>query len=93
MTKLVSFKLDESDDEDLIRWLDSRENRSLSIREVLREHVRGNGVKLSDIYSKLCDLERRIKSGVVVSESKGADNEEYTEPPDVAQALDALANL
>jgi hypothetical protein len=87
----ICFTLDADDDKDLARWLDAQDNRSAAIRQAIREHLRGNGVTLGDVLQAVRDLERKVKAGAVVIE--GDQGGEYTEPPDVAAALDALADL
>jgi Arc/MetJ-type ribon-helix-helix transcriptional regulator len=91
MSKLVSFKLDDKGDRDLIRWLASQSNRSEAIREALREHLQGNGVTLGDVLQAVRDLEHKVKAGAVIVGEGGSIPGD--EPPDVAAALDALADL
>ncbi|MBN1975948.1 MAG: hypothetical protein JW918_00980 [Anaerolineae bacterium] len=88
-----SLKIDIETDADLVRWLDRQPNKSEAIREALREHTRRNGVTLGDVLQAVRDLERRLRAGAGVVGDLPAEGGGYDEPPDVAAALDALANL
>jgi hypothetical protein len=87
----VTIALDSEADKDLIRWLGQQDNRSAAVRAAIRAQIQGNGVTLGDVYQAVRDLERKLKGGPVVIE--GDQGEAYDEPPDVAAALDALADL
>jgi|YNPNPStandDraft_1061719.scaffolds.fasta_scaffold328695_1 hypothetical protein len=89
----ITISLDADEDRDLLRWLGRQENRSAAIREALRARVSG-GVTLGDVYQAVKEVERLIRSGVVVAGAPAADNGEiWEEPPDIAAALDALGKL
>ena len=85
---VVSFVLDEEQDRDLLRWLNSlpKGKRSEAIREGLRTYIKGSGVTLGDIYEAIMDLKR---SGLVVT-ARGSTAVAGDEPPDVAAVLDNL---
>jgi hypothetical protein len=87
----ICFTLDSDDDKDLARWLEAQDNRSAAIREAIREHVGRHSVTVGDVLQAVRNLERKLKGGSVVIE--GGRDEAYDEPPDVAAALDALADL
>ncbi len=89
--QIVTIALNSDSDADLLRWLDRQPNKSEAIREALREHTRRAGVTLGDVLQAVRDLERKVKGGAVVIE--GSQGGGYDEPPDVAAALDALADL
>lgn len=90
---IVSFSLDTEEDRDILRWLERQESKSAAIREALRAHLLG-GVTLGDVYQAVKDLERLIRSGVVVAAGRPADPQgEPEEPPDLAAALDALGKV
>lgn len=89
----ISFSLDDNEDADLVRWLDSlpKGRKSEVIREVLRQGRARAGLTLGDVYQAVKALEGKIQAGAVVSgcQSEGKGNE----PPDAAAALDKLAEL
>jgi hypothetical protein len=87
----ICFTLDSDDDKDLARWLEVQDNRSAAIREAIREHVGRHSVTVGDVLQAVRNLERKLRGGSVVIE--GDQGEAYDEPPDVAAALDALADL
>jgi hypothetical protein len=87
-----SFKIDTETDAGLVHWLEGRSNKSEAIREALREYVGRNSITLGDVLQAVRDLERKVKAGAVVhNEPEQAGD--FDEPPDVAAALDALADL
>jgi Arc/MetJ-type ribon-helix-helix transcriptional regulator len=85
---VVSFVLDEEQDRDLLRWLQSlpKGARSEAIREALRAHLGRSGITLGDIYQAILDLKR---GGLVLS-AQGNDASASDEPLDVAATLDNL---
>jgi hypothetical protein len=89
---VVSFSLDTDEDRDLLRWLGRQENRSAAIREALRARASG-GITLGDVYQAVKEVERLIRSGVVVAGAPADNGEIWEEPPDIAAALDALGKL
>jgi hypothetical protein len=89
----ICFTLDADDDKDLTHWLDAQDNRSAAIREAIREHVGRHSVTVGDVLQAVRNLERKIKAGAVIAGESPTEGSEYTEPPDVAAALDALADL
>lgn len=93
MKVTLSFTLDDTEDRDLLRWLEGQENRSAAIREALRAYLGRGGVTLADVYQAVKDLERRLWSGSVVAAGRADAPGDPEEPPDLAAALDALANL
>lgn len=92
MKTTIAFTLDTEEDRDILRWLERQRNRSAAIREALRRHVSG-GVTLGDVYQAVKDLERKLRSGMVVAASSSDDGEDWEEPPEVVAALEALADL
>lgn len=93
MKVTVSFTLDDVEDRDILRWLEAQENRSAAVRRALRAYLGRGEVTLADVYQAVRDLERRLRAGAVVCASPVNPPEELEEPPDLAAALDALANL
>jgi hypothetical protein len=86
-----NISLDAEADRDIIRWLDAQPNRSAAMRDAARSYLGRAGVTVADVLQAVHDLERKVKAGGVVvqdAEAGGSD-----EPPDVAAALDALADL
>jgi hypothetical protein len=94
MAKVTSsFTLDDQSDRDILTWLDRlpKRKKSEAIREVLRAHLRGRGVTLSDIYQAVREIDRKLASGaVIVGTGEVDDAMDTNEPPDVAAALDSL---
>jgi len=91
-TKLVvTFSLNGEDDKDVIRWLEHQSNRSLAIREAIRDHIRRNGLTLADVYQAIKSLENKLQAGAMVTSLQEGDVWS-DEPPEAAAALDALAN-
>jgi hypothetical protein len=91
--QIITVALNSDSDADLLRWLDRQPNKSEAIREAIRAHIQGNGVTLGDVLQAVRDLERKVKAGAVVVGGSPAEGGGYEEPPDVAAALDALADL
>ncbi|MCS7226786.1 MAG: hypothetical protein NZ821_07335 [Gloeomargarita sp. SKYB31] len=89
---IVSFSLDTEEDRDILRWLERQESKSAAIREALRSHLVG-GVTLGDVYQAVKDLERLMRSGVVLAAGPADPQDEPDEPPDLAAALEALGKL
>lgn len=93
----ITVAFDRQADRDILRWLEVQENRSAAIREALRAYLGRGGVTLADVYQAVRDLERRLRAGLVVAAdpaiASGAKQPDEEEPPDLAAALDALANL
>jgi len=89
----VTLSLDVETDKDILRWLDAQDNRSAAIRAAIREHVGREGVTLGDVLQAVRDLERRLRAGAGVVGDLPVEGGGYDEPPDVAAALDALADL
>jgi hypothetical protein len=85
---VISFVLDDGQDRDLLRWLDSlpRGTRSEAIREALRAQIGHSGVTLGDIYQAILDLKRGGLSRI----AHGSETPSGDEPPDVAANLDSL---
>lgn len=90
---VVNFVLNTETDRDIIRWLDRQENRSAAIRGAIREHIGGGGVTLGDVFRAVKDLEHKIQTGAVLVAGTDTAEDEWSEPPEAAAALDALANL
>ncbi len=90
----VCFKLDEKDDQDLLNWLSKlpQGNKSAAIRALLRAGLgaQAKEVTLDTLYRKLSAIEQKLKTGSVVTTDANAD---AAEPPELAAALDALAEL
>jgi hypothetical protein len=85
---VVSFVLDEEQDRDLLRWLQSlpKGARSEAIREALRAHLGHGSITLGDIYQAILDLKR----GGFVAGAPASDAPARDEPLDVAATLDNL---
>ena len=92
MKVTIAFTLNTEADRDILRWLERQENRSAAIREAIRRHISG-GVTLGDVYQAVKDLERKLRTGVVVTGNAPDEGDDWEEPPDAAAALDALAEL
>jgi predicted transcriptional regulator len=92
-TVTVSFTLDDQVDREIVQWLARlpKRQKSAAIREVLRGHLREQGVTLSDIYQAVREVDRKLATGAVVVEvNEVGDTTSADEPPDVAAALDSL---
>ncbi|MBN1815437.1 MAG: hypothetical protein JXA14_26630 [Anaerolineae bacterium] len=91
----VSFCYDDETDKDLVRWFAGLPSRGTSeaIREAIRDHIGHTSVTLGDVIQAVRDLERKIKAGAGIVNGSPAEGGGYDEPPDVAAALDALAEL
>ena len=92
MKVTIAFTLNTEADRDILRWLERQENRSAAIREAIRRHISG-GVTLGDVYQAVKDLERKLRTGVVVTGNAPDEGDDWEEPLDAAAALDALAEL
>ena len=92
---IVPVSMDSEADRDLLQWLDQQENRSGAVREALRAYIDRSGVTLGDVYQAVRDLERKLQTGAVVSRTPDDcdSGNGWQEPPGVAEALDALADL
>jgi len=92
---IVPVSMDSDADRDLLQWLDQQENRSGAVREALRAYIDRSGVTLGDVYQAVRDLERKLQTGAVVSRTPDDcdSGTGWQEPPGVAEALDALADL
>ena len=92
---IVPISMDSEADRDLLQWLEQQENRSGAVREALRAYIDRSGVTLGDVYRVVRDLERKLQTGAF--ESRTPDDSDsgngWQEPPGVAEALDALADL
>lgn len=97
LTVVRSFTLEETDDRDLIEWLDTFKSgdRSEMVRSALRAwRARDAGAPktLDDVWNAVQDLERKLRVGVMVQ--SGTDVPfSGDEPPEAVAALDALARL
>jgi hypothetical protein len=92
---IVPISMDSEADRDLLQWLEQQENRSGAVREALRAHIARSGVTLGDVYQAVRDLERKLQTGASVSRTPDDcdSGNGWQEPPGVAEALDALADL
>lgn len=92
---IIPVSMDAETDRDLLQWLEQQENRSRAVREALRAYIWRGGVTLGDIYQAVRDLERKLQAGAIVSETPDDHDGDggWQEPADVAEALDALADL
>jgi Arc/MetJ-type ribon-helix-helix transcriptional regulator len=90
--QIITVALNSDSDADLLRWLDRQPNKSEAIREALRDHIGRHSVTVGDVLQAVRDLERKVKAGAVVHGEEEQDGD-FDEPPDVAAALDALADL
>jgi hypothetical protein len=91
---VVSLSLDTEADRSILRWLDRQENKSAAIRAAIRAHIGGGGVTLGDVYQAIRDLDRKLQAGVILQDrGDSGGGETWDEPPDVAAALDRLAEL
>jgi hypothetical protein len=86
---VVSFALDERQDRDLLRWLDSvpKGRRSEAIREALRAQLGHSGITLGDVYQAVKELERKLSVGIVLASDTGPEEDEP------AEAAANLSNL
>ena len=91
-TVTVSFALDDQQDRDLLRWLDSlpKRGKSEAIRDALRAHLGRGGITLGDVYQAVKELERKLQNGASVAHTPALPADVPEEPPDVAEALDKL---
>jgi hypothetical protein len=92
----VSFSLDTEADKDILRWLKglTSKKKSESIRAAIRGHIGRSGVTIGDVYQAVKDLDRKLQAGIVVRQGEDlAGGDDWDEPPDVAAALDKLAEL
>jgi hypothetical protein len=87
---VISFTVDSESDRDLVRWLDSQDNRSAAIRKALRDHIGKRGVTLEDIYEVVKGLEHKLQIGVIVTGASSTQSDDWSEPPEAAAALNAL---
>lgn len=85
--QVITFVLDTARDRDVIRWLETQENKSAAIRAAIRGHLSRSEITLNDVYEAIQDLKR--DGWAVKSESSGPEVSS-DEPPDVAAALDSL---
>lgn len=87
----ISFTLDDEDDQGLLIWLKRqlKRKRSAAIREALYAHL-NSGVKLSDVYRKLCEVDAKLAAGVTMAAVGTMAVGDVSEPTDVAMALDSL---
>ena len=92
---IVPVSMDSEADRDLLQWLEQQENRSGAVREALRAYIDRSGVTLGDVYRVVRDLERKLQTGAAVSGTPDDcdSGNGWQEPPGVAEALDALADL
>ena len=86
-----NISLDAKSDKDIIEWLDKQPNKSEAMRAAARAYLGLAGITPADVLQAVRDLERKIKAGAVVLGETTKDPS--TEPPDVAEALDKLANI
>jgi hypothetical protein len=91
-TVTVSFTLDDQADREIVQWLARlpKRRKSAAIRGALRQHL-GKGIKLSDVYQAVREIDRKLATGAVVVGVNGpSDAIDADEPPDVAAVLDNL---
>jgi hypothetical protein len=93
----VSFSLDDREDRDIIRYLNSlaRGEKSAAIRDALRAKIGGQGVTLADVYQITRAIERKLDNGVTVSGtgSSTASDAPKDEDPELAANLDSLLGM
>lgn len=92
-TVTVSFTLDDQADREIVQWLARlpKRRKSAAIREALRQHLQGKGIKLSDVYQAVREIDRKLAAGaVVVGVNDPSDAIDTDEPPDLAAVLDNL---
>ena len=88
----VNVSMDAEADKDIITWLNGQKNKSEAVRVAIRDHLGRAGVTLHDVYQEIRNLERQVKAGaVVVGDTTGGAS--TIEPPDIAEALDKLADI
>lgn len=91
---VVSFTLDSERDRDLVRWLERQENRSLAIREAIREHLERGSITIADVYEAVKNLERKLQArAVIMAGNSSPAGDDWDEPPEAVAALEALAEL
>ena len=78
----ISFSLDDTADKDVLRWLDSRPERTRSgaIRDAIRATIERNRVSIADVYQVVCDLERKLQVGVTIA-APASEQEEALRVP------------
>lgn len=83
-----SFTLDETEDKRIITYLDGLPHgqKGKTIRDALAQYIGGAGISHYDILQAVKSLERKVKSGVVLS----SEPERIEEDPELAAALDNL---
>ena len=94
-TVTVCFTVDNDEDRDLVRWLDSlpKRKRSDAIRKTLRAGLDRGGVTLGDVYQVVKGLERRLQNGAAIASPSPEPTCDWDEPLEAAAALDSLAEL
>jgi hypothetical protein len=89
----VNVSMDAEADKDILAWLAKQPNKSEAMRAAARAYLGLAGITPADVLQAVRDLERKIKSGAVVVREQARGDPNTTEPPDVAAALDKLAEL
>lgn len=92
MTKRsITFSVDVDDDKDIIKWVDSHDNKSGAIRKAIRTFL-GHDLSLSDVYQEIAEVKRLIKSGAVVAVQERNDDQGIDDP-EVVQVKGILDGL
>jgi len=89
MKVTLGFCADTERDADVIGWYKSQDNKSAAVRAVIRQGI--NGVSLADLYEKLAEIEKLLRSGVV--SVVGSLDEGTTLDPEIEKVREALDKL
>lgn len=84
------FVVDDKRDTDILQWWRTQENRSESVRDLIRRDIGTSEPTIFDVFQKLHQIEQIIKTSemrVVFEETTSSDG---YEPKDVAERLDKL---
>ncbi len=84
----VTFVVDSERDRDILRWLGSQDNKSVAIREAIRERLGRGDITLAVVYEAIQDLKRG--DWTPASDAQPHILADSDEPPDLAAALDSL---
>lgn len=85
----MAFSFDQDKDQDVIKWLDTRGNKSQAIRRAIRDFISANSVSLNDILLEIEDLKRKLAHGATLQTQETTQDGD----PLIAQAENALADL
>jgi hypothetical protein len=90
MAIVKNFSLD-TNDKDILRWLDEQTNQSAAIREAIRYYIaHEDGITLADLRADLLAEIRSLPSRLHVVAVQGETVESGEEPEEAAVNLDSL---